>query len=342
MRKVSGFGIFLAAFLIACGRVPSGEIDPPLPVEVVSPATEVEAVGENRFPVTVRRDREADLGFRVAGTIISSPARIGDKLPRGAVIAQLDSTAFSAAATRYGSDVERLARAEERNAVLVDAGAVAAADALDTHTALVAARAAHEAARYDFRSATLRMPFDGVVLSREGEVGSVTGPGSRVARVADLRSSLLARAQVPAAVTATLSVGQLVIVKTGDMKFNGRIRRVGGASDPATGSIPVDIELPRSAQVALGATGSVFIPKRISRPANALILPVEALIEMSGPRAHVFIVEGDPAVARRREVGLVSPADDTVAVTGLPANAKVITSGAGFVRDGQRVVVTRP
>ena len=71
-------------------------------------------------------------------------------------------------------------------------------------------------------------------------------------------------------------------------------------------------------------------------------LPAEAILEAQGQRASVFLVTPGTAIARRRSVAFAGFEGDYALVSGLPAGSEVITAGAGFVSDGEKVRVVDP
>jgi hypothetical protein len=69
-------------------------------------------------------------------------------------------------------------------------------------------------------------------------------------------------------------------------------------------------------------------------------IPAEALLEAQGNIASVYVIDAR-GVARRRQVRFFGFSDRDARIGGLAAGTMVITKGAGFVHDGQRVEVVR-
>ncbi|MGH7336121.1 MAG: efflux RND transporter periplasmic adaptor subunit, partial [Myxococcota bacterium] len=73
---------------------------------------------------------------------------------------------------------------------------------------------------------------------------------------------------------------------------------------------------------------------RATRP--VLLMPLEALLEADGHRGTAFVLSNGRA--ERREVTIAFLAGDRVAISaGLDSTAQVITDGAAYLQDGQRV-----
>ncbi len=329
----------LWAILPASKATPQPE-SPPLAVRAASPRADVESGAESSsFAASLHYEREARLAFRVPGRIASFPARIGDQMARGATLAVIEAAPYAAAAQRASADYDRASRSAQRYAALVREGSASGAQASDGQDAARAAEAGLAAARYDLQSTRLTMPFTGAVIARQGEQGETVGAGQGVLTVADTRSPLLASAQVPVGTALGLHSGQSATLALPDgQTLPVRVLRKAAAADGRSGLVTVDLALPAHARALSGSPASVSFT-RAAAPATGLRIPVEALLAAQGTTASVFVIDSKGR-ARRRAVQLLGLVDREARITGLSASARVITMGAGFVRDGQRVEVT--
>ncbi len=338
-------GLLGLAVLAGCHAAPEQNQDaPPLPVEAALVTTAAASEGDgggggsSTWPATFARDREARLSLRLGGVLAAMPARIGEHLPRGALVARIDATPQHAAAARSDADVTRLTADAARNEALLAAGAISQAERDTTRAALTAARAGASASHYDDASGTLRMPFAGTILTREAEQGETVAPGQVLVSIADTASPLIARAAVSEAGARALSPGMPAQVQWGDTpSMAARILRIGGAAGAATGTVEVDLALSAPRAITSGALGSVTFAANRAAPAVQRI-PAEALLDAAGGGGHVFVISADNR-ARRLAIRVLGIDGDLVRVAGLPAEARVITAGAGFVAEGQRVTI---
>jgi len=342
----------LALLLAACTRQSNSQTQdaaaPAIPVKTVQPGPVTRQSAEV-FPVTIVRDRESGVSFRVGGVIEALNIRAGQRVEAGQIIATLQSTPYASSRARAEKDVNKLQNAARRNEELVKAGAVSDATRDDTEDALAAARAALDAARYDENSATIRAPFAGVVLSRDAEVGETVAPGQRVVRIADLASPLIAKASVPVQVARGLHTGHTAQLHVGDASFAATIRTVGALSDPKTATVTIDLTVPvqRGSEAATaipsGTPGSVSFDLKLGvKTSDDMLLPPEALLESKGGEGSVYVLDTRNSVAHRTAVKVLGFEGELIRIAGLEKGVKVLTTGAGFVSEGQKVQEIRP
>ncbi|MGH1556861.1 efflux RND transporter periplasmic adaptor subunit [Caulobacter segnis] len=182
------------AALAGCGDKPKAE-EPlaPTPVEAARVAAPG-AAGSVTGAGTLERRREMALSFRIPGVLTAMRVEAGDRIRApGQAIAAIDPAGVDARQQQTAADLERARRDVERDRALFDKGYVSRQRLDDRTSALKAAQASYDAARFDRRWASLVSPVSGVVLERRAQAGEVVAAGQVVARVADLSSPLVLR-----------------------------------------------------------------------------------------------------------------------------------------------------
>ena len=332
--------------LIGCGGKAKEAAAPPQP-------TAVEAVGiaapNARDTVsgtgTLERRREMALSFRIGGVLTRMSVEAGDRVLAGQVIATIDPASLDARQQQTAADLERARRDVARDKALFDKGFVSRQRIDDRQSALKSAQAAYNSATFDRRWAQLVSPASGVVLTRAVQTGEVVQAGQTVARIADLDSPLVLRLPLAARDAARVRVGdsaQLKVQDLGPQMLTGTVTRVGEAADTRTGAVSVEIELAGRPDLRSGQIASATLSARAVPSLNGAFarIPAEAILEAEGSRAFVLRLDG--AVARRTAVGFGGFDGDDALVSGLADGVRVITAGAGFVSDGERVSVVDP
>jgi len=338
--------LLMTTALVACGGKPKTEAaTAPTPVEAARVAAPG-AAGAVTGAGTLERRREMALSFRIPGVLTAMKVEAGDRVSAGQLVAAIDPAGVDARQQQTSADLDRARRDVERDKTLFEKGYVSRQRIDDRTSALKAAQAAYDAARFDRRWASLLSPASGVVLERRAQTGEVVAAGQVVARIADLSSPLVLRLPLAARDAARIRVGDMAQVKVeelGEQALAGRVTRVGEAADTRTGAISVEIELSappaalRSGQVA---HASLSVRAAAGQTTAYARIPAEAVLEANGQRA--FVYRFDAGKARRTAVGFGGFDGDDALVSGLPDGTQVITAGAGFVADGEAVRVIDP
>jgi RND family efflux transporter MFP subunit len=294
---------------------------------------------------TLRRRREMTLAFRMPGVMTRLLVDEGDTLKKGQLIASLDPTDVQARLVRATADLDRAQKDADRLKGLVDKGAISRQQYEAQETALVSARAARQSAAFDRRWADLIAPASGQVLSRSAQQGEILQPGQTVLTLSDDTSPMVVRVPVADADVMQISLGQAVRVRLSALPgqtLEARISRIGQLAGASTGSVEVEATLAANTALRSGLIAEVEIPRPVSKGSRFSRIPAEAVLEVSGE--HGFVMAYDPVskTARRTAIRFGGFEGDEALIEGVSPGARLITAGAGYVSDGQRVTVVDP
>lgn len=287
-------------------------------------------------------------GVRLTEVLVDT----GSIVKRGQLMARADDALLQAQLAQQQAQV-RAAEADQAQAVsnleraerVGDSG-LYSAEVLETRrTAAAAATAKLQLAQAQRRETEVKIahtrvlaPADGVVTRRSATVGAVLQPGVELFRVmrdqqlewlAELPVHALAQVKPGTAVRVTDSAGRTV---------DAQVRRIAPTIDPQTRNGLVHVALPTGTPLQAGghARGEIDIGR-----ATALTLPESVLLQRDG-QPHVFLLRAD-GVAQLARIETGARQGGLVEVTGgLADNARVISTGAGFVKDGERVLLASP
>jgi hypothetical protein len=118
--------------------------------------------------------------------------------------------------------------------------------------------------------------------------------------------------------------------------FTGRIARIAPVLDPATRTASIEIEIPNpDFRLKPGMYARVGITTETKK--DALVLPANAVIDLGGRRG-VFLPQEQIAVFRAVQVG-TEQQDIVEILGGVKEGETVITTGAGALRDGDRILL---
>ena len=340
----------------ACG-------EPPPPAEpVVRPVRYVtaQASGGQRtrtFSGVARAGVESALSFRVAGTIARLDVAVGDRVPAGAPIADLDPVDYELqvreaeaslreAEARAGNAEADLRRVrslyENDNAARTDLdAATAAADSADAQVESVAQRLDLTRRQVDYTR--LAAPVAGAIAEVLAEVNENVSPGQPVVVLASGSAPEVGFA-VPEALIRQVREGMPVVVGFDAIpgaRFEGVVTEVGVTTTATGTTFPVTVRLGSDASdIRSGMAAVVDIVFGDADAPDRFILPAHAVGE---DRVGRFVFVAEPAaegraVVRRRPVTVGAFAAGGLEVLdGLAEGDRVVVAGVNRLQDGDEV-----
>jgi RND family efflux transporter MFP subunit len=333
--------IWPAIVIASCGQPATSPEEPAISVEIAPVRTPSEAPSI-RVTGVAARQREAEIAFRVAGVMDRLTVDAGDRVSAGQTIAALDAQDIASRLDVARADRVRAEQELSRVTGLADAGAISQQQADDLAARATSARATFAAARFDSQSSRLAAPFSGIILARHAQRGEFVQPGQTIITLADSTSPLVLKLPVADRDVSQIALGAAARVAAPNGPVTGRVTRIGQRSAQQSGTIEVEVTLPPNSGLKSGMTVTAALataPQRSKKTSTTV--PAEAILEANGTRA--FVMRYDPArgIAVRTPIGFSGFDGDHARVTGLPPQSRVITGGAGYIADGQRVSVAR-
>jgi RND family efflux transporter MFP subunit len=319
------------------------------PVQVQRVAFENETA-TREFVGVVRARYQTDLGFRVAGKMVTRVVNIGDRVHAGDVVARLDpqdlklqvesAEAEFAAATsslqQATADLGRYAALKTRNWV---SGAdfdrkKAAKD--EAQGRLERAQHSLDLARHQFDYADLKANADGVITATLAEPGQVVAIGQPVARLAHHgeKEALVALPETWLS-EARSSRATVQLWSAPERRFAARLRELSPQADAVTRTYAARFTIDDPDEsVALGMTAIVTLSN--TSDILAAKLPLAAVINR-GTGASVYVVD-EVDELELRPVSVASFTEDSALITsGVRNGDRVVTLGVQKLNAGQKV-----
>ncbi|WP_022836842.1 efflux RND transporter periplasmic adaptor subunit [Salisaeta longa] len=351
---------------------------------------------------TVEPAREIQLNAQVRGRLVrvSDALVTGGRFSAGEVLAQIDPTDYRSAVAQAQAQVTQarfnviqarqqveVARLEYQNikqrtgqAPNVDTTALGSLifkepQLRQAQAALKSAQARLQTARANLNRTSLQVPFDGIVRTKQADLGAFVAPGTPIATVfsteaAEVTVSLSARtaALIPGlwSTRARRRPNDLparVHLTYGDATFHwtGYVDRVEGALDRQTRTVDVVVRVPRPYQrsatrglplqmpeqpyrperppLAVGHYVTVDIQSR--SPAPYAVVPQRAVrVRTPGKPPVVWTVVGDTMLVERTVRVLQTVEEQTYLAPGLSEGTPIITSDIRVQTDSMRVRVS--
>ena len=207
--------------------------------------------------------------------------------------------------------------------------------------ALNSAQSAFGTAKLGLNDTSLVAPFTGAVVQRSVDVGMLAGPGVPAFVLADI-SSVKAAIAVPDTAVAHLRKGSQIAIYAEPFpgrQFRGFVSAIAAAADSTTRSFQVEVTVPNERTLLRPGMVVSLALSNAARSQPVPVVPLDAIVR-AGPASSQFaVVLVTDGKARRQPVSLGQTYGDRIAVTGVDAGQKVVSSGASFVSDGELVKV---
>ncbi len=302
---------------------------------------------------TVQARVQSNIAFRVDGRVSERMVEVGQHVSADEVLARVDSTEQRAnvanAEAALTSARALLVQAEttfKRQQSLLGPGYTTRAsfdqaqETLNTSRAQVeAAEAAVNTAKEQLSYCDLKAGQDGIILSRNVEVGQVVQVGQTVFVLAQdgprdavfaIPESLLTTPPRDNAVTIALQADPRVTA-------TGTVREVSPILDTTSSTVVVKVGL--SGPTPGIALGAAVVGRANFEGEDAVVLPWSALFEADGKPA-VWILDDEDRVSLQ-PVRVRSYATGRVVLSGgLDGRHRVVTAGVQLLYPGQKVAVT--
>jgi HlyD family secretion protein len=288
------------------------------------------------------------------GRIVAVYVEAGDHVRKGQLLAKLDDSVLIPQVNRLAAALEQakaqaaLSAAEYRRAQGVESAGALSAEDIEKRRAtsitdaanvkVVAAQLAEAEARLNRTHVVA--PIAGTVLTRGAEVGQIANPGGaplfRVASGGEVEM----RGQLAEQDLAQVKVGDAATVRLTGLAqaFEGRVRLLGAIIDPQTrlGEIRITLKPDPALRPGAFARGTVMV-SQAQRP----VVPQTAVLTDSRG-SYVYLVNASNHVERRGVRVADTSEQGVVIASGLSGSERVVTTAAGFLRDGEEVQVAAP
>ncbi|MDD5559519.1 efflux RND transporter periplasmic adaptor subunit [Candidatus Methylomirabilis sp.] len=359
----------------------SGGLSGPVTVQTAAvttayPSQAVTALNATGYVVA---QRKAAVASKATGRLEWLGVMEGSRVRKGEVIARLESRDVAAAREQAAANVTVTeANLEQAQAELRDAErnlarwrelsqnkliseldldtAVARADKAraavrSSEAAIAVARANLKAAEVSFDQTLIRAPFDGVVLTKNANVGDNITPFSSavdtrgaVVTIADM-ATLEVEADVAESSLGRIKVGQpceIQLDAVPDTRFAGVVNRIVPTIDRAKATVMVKIGFTdRDTRVLPDMSAKVAFLEREVAPADrkpVTAVPRQAVVERNGAQV-VFVLKDGRAMRITVKTGRVL--GDLVEVSGVPIGEKVVLTPLDRLADGTRIKINQ-
>jgi len=307
----------------------------------------VQALGELAQPIHTDAPAEvislsrAQIAARLAAPIDRIRVDVGDRVERGAVVAELECVdarnqlerarkrrqELAARKELARTRLERTRRLREQGAATPDELDEARSEFDAAAANLEAQGAAVASAQRDVERCTIEAPFTGVVTGRPRQPGTYVQPGTPVIELIDPGAIVLSGQVQPSQLGSLEAAGQARFVAQGQ-RYPARLRHIVPQVDPTA----------RTREVRLAFTNEQPLPGtsgRIRWRVAERAIPPELLVRRDGQLGVMR-----PADGRARFHALAAAVEGRPVATELAPDTPLIVRGRYSVADGDPIEVT--
>ena len=311
---------------------------------------------ERAFPGQAEANEEAELSFRVGGSVIELSANIGDKVKKGQVLANLDPTDFQVRlrdaeaeliSAEANLEVANVVLTRSRNLFEKRAGPQidvdrAAAQVETSKANLAALRTKRDIAQSELSYAQLTAPFDGVIAGRYAQNFQTVQAKQPILRLLDT-SRIKFGVDLPETAMPLLPYAKEIWVTFQAAPGNKLPATIQDVSHEASRSTrtyraTVVMDQPPGVRILPGMSGE--LRARLEPPSTqpkAMEVLASALFEERDGTTCVWLVDTSSMTVHRQPVKTSSPTSVGFLVEGLKAGQTVVIAGVHYLKEGQKV-----
>jgi multidrug efflux system membrane fusion protein len=336
--------IACAMLAAGCNSAATDAPTPPTPVRVVA-ATAGPAAPSIRTNCLLAYKDEIRLAFKVGGVIRHLAVSEGEHVTKGQKLAEIEQTEVNAQVEQARQARDKGRRDVARGERLYADKVISLEQLQDLRTQAAMAEAALNSAKFNWSYAAIVAPRDGTVLRRLAEERELVAAGTPVLVLGAQDQGFVVRTGLADREIVQVKLGDAVRVRIDalpDAQLKGKVTEVASAADPSSGMFGIEVAIDAGdLPLKSGLVAKLTIVPSTASSGSRVYVPIGAIVEGNGRTARLFVLEQQHA--RRRDIEVAFIEGESVAVAaGVTAGEQVITDGAQYLEDGERVAISQP
>lgn len=336
------FVTLLVPLLMGCGgRRSEAPVSAVRPVKIMT-ASDAGLLDKD-FAGMATPDDAVTLAFRLSGQLLDLPVSQGERVRRGALLAELDPRDVELRVSADHSAYDEARSQSQRMQRLLTHEAVSRQEAEAAATRLSQARSAYENSLVELGNTRLTAPFDGVVESTYADNFQRVDAGQPIVRLVNPVTTTV-KFTLPERSLAALEQATTRFLVEFDnyrgVRFDARLKSYAPTSSDASG-FPVSLTLMGvdAARYRISPGMSCTVTMQLADPvAGAVSLPVSAVYAPAEGGTYVWVVgEGDRVHRREVVLGELYGRDRVVVDRGVEPGDRVVTAGVYQLRENEEV-----
>lgn len=338
-RKILSFFTIILILAAACQKRKVSDENQESAVNVlIARVCRIPVPGEISLSGNIEGSKTVRLGFLVAGKIDFISASEGQMVSKGQLLSRLDPSSYNIAMELADIQVSQIQDEYNRLKIMHDSNSLSESDFSKIYYGLQQARAQQKLHAKNLSDTRLYSPIDGILIKKLAEVGEITGVGTPLFVVSDIRK-IKVNAFIPESELHKIRLGQKAAVRVSSLpdEYPGRITEVGAAADPASRAFSLKIEVDNPGMLI--RPGMIAEVKIITETDNEILaVPASAIRHDLNNQSYIFIADTVCSRAFRRDVIPGEIIDGNIAIlSGLNEGDIIITGGQHKLADGSLI-----
>ncbi len=335
---------FLAAVpLFGCSEPVQEEFIRPVRSMVVGDAA---AFREDSFPGRAKAVQEVDLAFEVTGQLVERPAKVGDVVTRGQVLARLDPRDYQNSLDAARSERDRAQTFYARVEKAARTGAVSQQDLTDAKARFDEVQSRVNIRRKALDDTFIVAPFDGTVSQTYVDNFQNVRAKQPVIRLLDV-SQIEMVVNIPEGFIGLAPYVTGIVARFDahpDQAVPAQIKEVSNEASRTTRTYELTLVMdpPEAFELLPGMAGTVTGRVEFSQDAadQGLEVPMTAVFSShatSDQQSFVWLIAPEELTVSRLPVEVVARSPRGVTVRGISPGDRIATAGVHYLREGQKV-----
>lgn len=350
----------LAATLVSCGggggRPNFGDNEYPV-VAAGTSSADMQTV----YPASIKGIQDVEIRPKVSGFLVQINVKEGQSVSAGQTLFVIDNETYQAQVRQAQANVNTVQQQVKTSELTYDNAKQLHANKVIGDYELQTSQNAYESAKAQLAQAQaalanakellgfcyVKSPATGVVGTLPFKKGALVSGADVLTTVANISSMdvYFSVTEKEAMVISQKGIASLPSVKLqladGTVyAYEGKVSRMSGVIDVATGSVQLIASFPNPDKVLKsGATGNIVIPRVNS---NAIVIPQNCVSEVQNKKFVYLLSEGNKVKYTEIKVDPQNDGNTYIVTEGLKVGDKYVTNGVTKLSDGMEIVPITP
>ncbi len=281
------------------------------------------------------------LSFQLPGSLNKIYVDEGDHVRKGQVLAEQDKTSFKNIFLAAQAMQNQAKDAYDRLKKVHDKGSLPEIQWEEIKSKLEQANSSAQIAKQNLDNCSIIAPTNGIIGSRNAEVGSTIIPGNPIFKLVII-DEVFVRVSVPENEINKIEKGQLVrlqIAAIGNEIYSGQVEKIGVMANPISKTYEIKIRVKNTdLKIKSGMVSNVAIS--IQSTNSTITIPYQSVIKNGDENHYVYKVDTETNTVKKQIVKVGVLTDNMIQIiSGVSIGDVLVVEGQHKLSDNDHVVI---